>query len=116
MSKKKTFCFDIDGIIATLVHDNQYNNAQPKTETIQLINQLYESGHHITLFTARGSKTGIDWSDVTQKQMIEWGVKHHELHFGKPAADYYIDDRSMSPAFLPHLIKDLNQLGDTSHD
>ena len=27
--------------------------------------------------------------------MVEWGVKHHELAFGKPAADYYIDDKAL---------------------
>ena len=52
--------------------------------------------HRIVLFTARGSATGIDWTDVTRRQMQAWGVKHHQLLFGKPAADYYIDDKQLA--------------------
>ena len=29
-----------------------------------------------------------------------WGVRYHELRFGKPAADYYVDDRMISLATL----------------
>ena len=57
---------------------------------------LYEQGHRIILFTARGSMTGIDWTSRTQAQLLKWSVKYHELKFGKPAADYYIDDRLIS--------------------
>jgi CMP-N,N'-diacetyllegionaminic acid synthase len=90
------FCFDVDGIIATLVPDNDYAKAGPVRTTIELINRLFDAGHHIVIFTARGSATGLDWSSVTKDQMRIWGVKYHELRFGKPAADVYIDDK-----FLP---------------
>jgi len=93
VTEKKTFCFDIDGVIATLVPISRYDQAQPQSATIELINHLYDLGHRIILFTARGSATGMDWSEVTRKQMNDWGVKYHELLFGKPAADYYIDDK-----------------------
>ncbi|MBN1451863.1 MAG: hypothetical protein JW963_12675 [Anaerolineales bacterium] len=93
MAEKKTFCFDIDGVIATLAPVTNYDQAQPQRETIELINRLYDQGHRIILFTARGSATGIDWTEITRRQMAEWGVKYHELRFGKPAADFYIDDK-----------------------
>ncbi len=101
----KTFCFDIDGVIAALVPGNQYDLASPLADNIQLINSLYEQGHQIILFTARGSKTGIDWREATRKQMSEWGVKYHKLLFDKPAADYYIDDKLISMEHLKTLIK-----------
>jgi CMP-N-acetylneuraminic acid synthetase len=94
--KSLTFCFDVDGVIATLVPDNDYSKAGPIQPTIKLINQLFNAGHRIVIFTARGSATGIDWAAVTRRQMHEWGVRHHELRFGKPAADVYVDDK-----FLP---------------
>ena len=94
--ERKAFCFDIDGIIATIVPDSQYDLAGPLRNNIHIINSLYEQGHRIMLFTARGSATGIDWTEVTKKQMKVWGVKYHELLFGKPAADYYIDDKMLS--------------------
>ena len=92
----ETFCFDIDGVIATLTPDNQYDLAKPQSENIRLINSLYAQGNQIILFTARGSKTGIDWREITRKQMSQWGVKYHKLLFRKPSADYYIDDKSIS--------------------
>jgi CMP-N-acetylneuraminic acid synthetase len=91
----KRLCIDIDGVIATLVAGNQYNLAQPRSNVIQVINWLYVQGCQIILFTARGSATGIDWQEVTRRQMLDWGVKYHELLFGKPHADYYIDDKMM---------------------
>lgn len=101
----KRFVFDIDGIIATATPNNDYVRAQPIRTTVDLINQLYELGNHIVLSTARGSMTGIDWRSTTEQQMKEWGVRYHELHFGKPAGDYYIDDRMIPVSALKDLTK-----------
>ncbi len=95
-AERKTFCFDIDGVIAHLSPDNNYSLAFPAMDVIELVNALYDEGHHIVLFTARGSITGIDWRTVTRSQLAAWNVRYHELLFGKPAADYYIDDRLLS--------------------
>ena len=48
------------------------------------------------IYTARGTVTGIDWRDLTQKQLDSCGIKHHELRLGKPFADVYVDDRGVS--------------------
>ena len=40
--------------------------------------------------------SGIDWKDVTKNQFKEWGVKYHELKFGKPVYDLFIDDKNMN--------------------
>jgi hypothetical protein len=63
---------------------------------IKEVNNLFEEGHTIYLYTARGSTTGIDWKEATQRQLAVWGVKYHKLFLGKPSADVYVDDRSMS--------------------
>lgn len=93
---KQKFCFDIDGVIAKTNDTNHYDKSLPNNEVIDLINKLYDYGNQITLFTARGYVTGIDWSDVTKKQMDEWNVKYHQLKFGKPNANYYVDDHAMT--------------------
>jgi CMP-N,N'-diacetyllegionaminic acid synthase len=95
-AKLKTFVVDIDGVVAQLSPDNDYNLSEPNHPVIDAVNRLYEAGHQIVLFTARGSMTGIDWTDVTKGQMQRWGVKHHELRLGKPAANFYVDDRNLS--------------------
>lgn len=92
---KRKFVFDIDGVIAQFNEKLDYDKSQPNYEMINVINWLYEHGNEIVLFTARGYKTGIDWSAVTLQQMQNWGVKYHELKMGKPDADYYIDDKSL---------------------
>ena len=86
--------FDIDGTICTQEED--YKNAKPIYEVIEKINRHYEDGDFIILQTARGTMTGINWIDVTTKQLAEWGVKYDELHFGKPAGDIYIDDKAVN--------------------
>lgn len=92
----KTFVFDIDGVIAKLQKDLDYALSEPDERMIRIINRLYDYGNKIVLFTARGYVTGKDWSKVTEEQMRRWGVKYHELKFGKPNADYYVDDKMLS--------------------
>jgi hypothetical protein len=95
-----TFAFDLDGVIAQLAPENDYTKAEPYAPGVAIVNRLYELGHRIVIYTARGSQTGLDWADTTREQLAHWGVHHHELRFGKPAADYYVDDRMMSLAAL----------------
>ncbi len=92
----KRLVFDIDGVIAKLRTDNNYALSEPDRGMIDTVNRLYDEGNQIVLFTARGYKTGIDWQEVTREQLAKWNVKYHELHFGKPNADYYIDDRMLN--------------------
>ncbi len=92
---------DIDGVIAQARPELDYAAAEPMRDNIQRIKALFDAGCHITLFTARGSGTGRDWSETTRGQLQEWGVRYHELRFGKPAADFYIDDRLVT---LSHVL------------
>lgn len=91
--KKLKICCDIDGVIASKTPGNDYSRARPMENNIRILNALYEKGCHIVLFTARGYKTGLEWQVVTAHQMDEWKVHYHELLFGKPDADVYIDDK-----------------------
>lgn len=93
---KQRFVFDIDGVIAKLVTDGNYAVAEPNLPVIDMINKLYAMENQIILLTARGYVTGIDWENTTRKQLQQWGLNYHELHFGKPNADYYVDDHMIS--------------------
>lgn len=101
----RVFVIDIDGVLAALTPDNEYSNASALRENIDAVNALYAKGNRIVLFTARGSATGRDWRETTQSQMVSWGVKFHELIFGKPAADYYVDDRMLTMESLRKLAR-----------
>lgn len=89
------YCFDIDGTLCTN-SDGEYHKAEPYPDVIARVNALYDIGHRIILYTARGSTTGIDWRRLTESQLRSWGVKYHELFLGKPTADVYIDDKATS--------------------
>lgn len=86
--------FDIDGILCEEEEDVAYDERKPYPEAIAKVNALYGSGHYIIIFTGRGTVTGIDWRDVTERQLKEWGVKYHELIFGKPDYDILIDNKT----------------------
>ena len=96
MQTNKTYVVDIDGVVATIEEGLDYNRAKPITVNINKINKLHDGGNKIIMFTARGYVTGVDWREVTELQFKNWGLKYDELHFGKPAADYYIDDKLIS--------------------
>lgn len=86
---------DIDETICITPADRDYAKARPIMKNIAKINKLYDDGHTITYWTARGTGSGIDWSEITTAQFKEWGVKFHDLKFGKPLYDLLIDDKAM---------------------
>lgn len=103
-SGNNRFVFDIDGVIAQIVKNNDYALSEPNLPMIEVINKLHQMGNRIILLTARGYTTGIDWRDITEKQLKRWGLQYDELYFGKPNADYYIDDKMLSIDSLIELI------------
>ena len=97
-----TYVFDIDGTICSHASP-RYKNAEPFKERIKKINTLYNEGHTIICYTARGMgrhKNNMmlaiqDFYELTANQLKEWGVKYHHLFLGKPSADFYIDDKGI---------------------
>jgi hypothetical protein len=89
------YCFDIDGTLCSKT-DGVYDQALPYHERIAIVNALYDAGHRIKLFTARGSTTGLDWRELTERQLRSWNVRYHELILGKPEADVFIDDKAFN--------------------
>lgn len=87
------YIVDIDGTICK-TDGSDYKNSKPYRKRIEKINKLYDDGHHIVYYTARGSNSGKDWSDLTKAQIDKWGCKYHELWMGKPAYDVWIDDKA----------------------
>ena len=73
-----------------------YENSKPIIDRIEKINKLYDEGNTVVYWTARGSGSGKDWSEVTKEQFKRYGVKHHTLKFGKPVYDLFIDDKNIN--------------------
>ena len=87
---------DIDETICHTPWRN-YLGCTPILENIKRINDLYDEGHTIVYWTARGSKSGINWRELTLKQLSEWGCKYSKLEtLKKPNFDILIDDRVLN--------------------
>lgn len=102
--EKKRFCFDLDNTLVTYpVAKGNYKTCKPIQENINFLNFLYKSGHYIIIYTARRMRTydgniekvKFHISDLTKKQLKKFDINYHELIFGKPYADIYIDDLSI---------------------
>lgn len=97
---------DIDGTICTNTN-GKYEKAMPLYENINKINKLFDKGNEIIYWTARGTVTGIDWTELTKKQFKDWGVKYTELRFNKPNYDLFICDKAVN-SDLYFSIKDIS--------
>jgi hypothetical protein len=73
-----------------------YESAQPFPERIEYFNQLFEQGHEIHYWTARGGNSGRDWTELTLKQLNQWGAKYTTAKTGKPAYDLFICDKAIN--------------------
>lgn len=96
------YVFDIDGTICNNTY-GLYEEAVPFHNRVKRVNELYEQGHIIIFFTARGmgrfngdvEEVQKKYHDFTHRQLTGWGVKFHELILGKPSADIYVDDKGI---------------------
>jgi histidinol phosphatase-like enzyme len=106
----KLIAVDLDGTLCYIPEGEEhlgiskYIHCKPIAENIKLVNKLYDSGHEIFIYTARGMATFN--SDVTKvyanlyeqtlNQLKDWGVKHSRLVMGKQSFDYLLDDKGLS--------------------
>jgi hydroxymethylpyrimidine pyrophosphatase-like HAD family hydrolase len=108
--ESKIIAFDLDDTLCTrprhLEHlgPDKYLHCEPIPDMIELCNSLYDKGHIIYIYTARGMtqyqgnliKIHHHIYQMTLDSLKEWGVKHHGLFLGKIVYDYFIDDKAMS--------------------
>lgn len=90
------YIVDIDNTICATPADNNYPTCIPYLDRIAKVNKLYDDGHTIIYWTARGSSSGIDWTDLTKQQLDTWGCKYHEVQLKKPSYDIWIDDKAVN--------------------
>ncbi len=94
-SDKRIYIIDIDGTICTKTKSD-YISCEPITENIDIFNRLFEQGHEVHYWTARGALSGKKWDELTIKQLDSWNVKYNSINMGKPHYDVWIDDKAIN--------------------
>jgi len=87
---------DIDETICVTPDSRDYTKSVQMKDRIEKINKLYDEGNTIVYWTARGTGSGLDWREVTERQLASWGAKYHELHLRKPIYDLFICDKAIN--------------------
>jgi hypothetical protein len=106
------YYIDLDNTLCHTINSN-YEKSTPIIERIEYVNSLKQAGNHITIWTARGSTSGINHEELTKKQLGEWNIKYDQLLMKKPDYDVYYDDKSFNiDTVLPvkNKEKDLQQI------
>jgi hypothetical protein len=103
--EKKRFCFDLDNTLVTSPEIlNDYSTVKPIAKNIDMLKFLKLLGHTIIIYTARRMRThngniGLitkDIAEITINSLNKYDIPYDELYFGKPYADFYIDDLAVN--------------------
>ncbi|KAM0324836.1 hypothetical protein ACHAQA_007802 [Verticillium albo-atrum] len=103
--KKRRFCFDLDmTLVGVPAVSGDYSTCPPIEKNIRLVQQLYKAGHYIIIQTARRMRTHngnvaavlADVGPVTFAQLAKYDIPFHDIQFGKPYADVYVDDLAVN--------------------
>ena len=99
--KNKRICFDLDNTLVTYPTINRdYSTVKPVEKNIQYLRYLKSFGNTIIIYTARRMKThhgnigkiNADIGKITFEILDKFNIPYDEIYFGKPYADFYIDD------------------------
>ena len=93
------YIVDIDGTICKEVFlptgKKDYANHEPMKDRIEKVNKMFDEGHEIHYWTARGAVSGVDYTELTTKQLDSWGCKYTSVRVGgKPHYDIWVDDKA----------------------
>ncbi len=95
---------DLDGTICPIKQKHQhYSELQPLPGAVEKLREIKELGHYIIIMTARNmatqeanlGKVMKNIGKVTLDWLEQYQIPYDEIHFGKPNANLYIDDRAL---------------------
>lgn len=128
--KNKIIAFDLDDVICYRDPKyegegiGKYNHCYPYEGTVRLINELYQAGFYIKIYTARGmtqlegdvNRIYDELYQLTFDSLTGWGVKFHELIMGKIHYDILIDDKAMNSLDMsfPNIVDFLSEISKNS--
>jgi len=98
-------CFDLDNTLVTHpTIEGDYSSVLPIQRNIDFLKLLHTLGNIIIIYTARRMKTHkgnvgaivADVGRVTLDTLDKFDIPYDEIHFGKPYANFYIDDLAVN--------------------
>ena len=98
-------CFDLDNTLVTHpTISGDYTSVLPIQRNIDYLRLLHRLGHTIIIYTARRFRTHhgnvgaivADIGKVTFDTLDKFDIPYDEIFFGKPYAQYYIDDLAVN--------------------
>ena len=89
------YIIDIDNTICK-TSNSDYQNSIPIHDRIEKVNSLYDQGHTVIYWTARGMNSGTDHTELTTNQLKLWKCKYTELRMFKPRYDVWVDDKAIN--------------------
>jgi capsule biosynthesis phosphatase len=99
-------CFDLDNTLVTYPRvKGDYTTVEPIPHVVAVAQQLKEAGCEIIIHTARRMATHKDnvgkvikdQGRIIIETLEKFNIPYDELYFGKPLADFYVDDRAVNP-------------------
>lgn len=103
--KRKIIAFDIDGTITKQANfpdiyeitptqlGKLYEKAIPDLEMIAIINDYYQKGYVVYLYTSRSDLH----QRVTKKWLDKYKIKYHYFIMNKPFFHIFVDDKAIRP-------------------
>ena len=98
-------CFDLDNTLVTHpTISGDYTSVLPIQRNIDYLKLLHRLGHTIIIYTARRFRTHhgnvgaivADIGKITFDTLDKFNIPYDEIFFGKPYAQYYIDDLAVN--------------------
>jgi len=117
----KIIAFDLDDVLCyrstKKIGIDKYHDCKPIPEMIQIVNQCYNRGAKIIIYTARGmtvfggnvSNIYTNLYQLTIEQLDRWGIEYHQLVMGKVHYDLLIDDKASNSEKIK-TIKDIEEI------
>ena len=102
---KKRYCFDLDNTLVSFPEVyGDYTTVKPIPENISILRKLHKANNTIIIYTARRMHTCYgnvgkvvkNIAKITIETLERFNIPYDELYFGKPHADFYIDDLAVS--------------------
>jgi len=103
--KNKRICFDLDNTLVTFpTVKNDYTSVKPIEKNINFLKYIKRFGNTIIIYTARRmkmhngniGKINSDIGKITFETLDRFNIPYDEIYFGKPYADFYIDDLALN--------------------